>query len=306
MRPTCRSAAGGEFKKVPGVLIAALPIDHRVSLYARLGDWLAWGCWVIVAAGLVLGFGATGGTRQSRQSDLESSDSLCYRPPFGLLRKRRASGRNARREPMPRTLISAMLIVLASASAAPPSRPAGTSAGRRARSSPIASSTSARATEVADGKTNGFSSKLTLTKRWQVNDVDTDGVATLSLSLTAMRHEVTPPGRPAAGLRLGRSRSQRSGPEDGAVEVRRQRAGCAARGRLWAVVEVKESKYGPASKFESDLPFKLVVPDCRREGRRCLGAQVQDHAGAAAGHRREVRREADLHLRVGQGRRRRR
>jgi apolipoprotein N-acyltransferase len=46
----------GEFKAVPGVLIASLPIDHRVSFYARLGDWLPWACWLIVAAGLVAGF----------------------------------------------------------------------------------------------------------------------------------------------------------------------------------------------------------------------------------------------------------
>ncbi len=45
----------GEFKKVPGVLIASLPIDHRVSLYARLGDWLPWTCWLILGAGLVVG-----------------------------------------------------------------------------------------------------------------------------------------------------------------------------------------------------------------------------------------------------------
>jgi apolipoprotein N-acyltransferase len=44
----------GEFKKVPGVLTASLPIDHRVSLYARAGDWLAWGCWLVVGAGLVV------------------------------------------------------------------------------------------------------------------------------------------------------------------------------------------------------------------------------------------------------------
>jgi apolipoprotein N-acyltransferase len=44
-----------EFTAVPGVLSASIPIDHRVSLYARLGDWLPWGCWLIVAAGLVAG-----------------------------------------------------------------------------------------------------------------------------------------------------------------------------------------------------------------------------------------------------------
>jgi apolipoprotein N-acyltransferase len=45
----------GEFKKVPGVLIADLPIDDRISLYARAGDWLPWGCWLVVGAALVVG-----------------------------------------------------------------------------------------------------------------------------------------------------------------------------------------------------------------------------------------------------------
>ncbi len=34
-----------EFKKVPGVLTATIPIDSRPSLYARFGDWFAWTCW---------------------------------------------------------------------------------------------------------------------------------------------------------------------------------------------------------------------------------------------------------------------
>jgi apolipoprotein N-acyltransferase len=34
-----------EYKKVPGVLLAIIPIDHRVSLYTRWGDWLPWSCW---------------------------------------------------------------------------------------------------------------------------------------------------------------------------------------------------------------------------------------------------------------------
>jgi apolipoprotein N-acyltransferase len=41
-----------EFKKVQGVLLATVPIDHRGSLYARWGDWLPWVCWLTVAAGL--------------------------------------------------------------------------------------------------------------------------------------------------------------------------------------------------------------------------------------------------------------
>jgi apolipoprotein N-acyltransferase len=42
------------FKKVSGVLTANVPIDHRVSLYAQCGDWLPYGCWlIVVGAGLV-------------------------------------------------------------------------------------------------------------------------------------------------------------------------------------------------------------------------------------------------------------
>jgi apolipoprotein N-acyltransferase len=43
-----------EFQAVPGVLVASIPIDGRVSPYARLGDWLAWACWLVVGAGLVM------------------------------------------------------------------------------------------------------------------------------------------------------------------------------------------------------------------------------------------------------------
>lgn len=35
-----------EYKKVPGVLLAVVPIDDRVSIYSRCGDWLPWGCWI--------------------------------------------------------------------------------------------------------------------------------------------------------------------------------------------------------------------------------------------------------------------
>jgi hypothetical protein len=45
-----------EFKKVAGVLIAAVPIDHRASLYAQWGDWLPWGCWAVLGVGLLWSF----------------------------------------------------------------------------------------------------------------------------------------------------------------------------------------------------------------------------------------------------------
>src|SRR5205823_1323471 len=36
------------FKQDAGVIFARVPIDHRESLYARLGDWLPIGCWLVV------------------------------------------------------------------------------------------------------------------------------------------------------------------------------------------------------------------------------------------------------------------
>jgi apolipoprotein N-acyltransferase len=42
-----------DFKKVQGVLVASMPLDRRTSLYARWGDWLPLGCWLLVGAGLI-------------------------------------------------------------------------------------------------------------------------------------------------------------------------------------------------------------------------------------------------------------
>ncbi len=43
-----------EYKKVAGILLATVPIDDRVSLYCRWGDWLPWTCWLVIAGGFVL------------------------------------------------------------------------------------------------------------------------------------------------------------------------------------------------------------------------------------------------------------
>ncbi len=49
--PTGRWA---DFKKVPAIILADVPIDNRFSLYARWGDWLPWSCWGLIGVGLVL------------------------------------------------------------------------------------------------------------------------------------------------------------------------------------------------------------------------------------------------------------
>jgi apolipoprotein N-acyltransferase len=40
-------------KKSAGVVVAPVPLDTRQSLYATLGDWLPWTCWLMLLLGMV-------------------------------------------------------------------------------------------------------------------------------------------------------------------------------------------------------------------------------------------------------------
>jgi hypothetical protein len=103
--------------------------------------------------------------------------------------------------------------------------------------------------------------RLDLVKRWQVVNVDADGTATLQMTLTKLRMENRPPsGDPLifdsadpdkSHEQLREEMAKYVGPPLTIVRID-------ARGRL---VEVKESKFGPESRLQSDLPFKLVLPD---------------------------------------------
>jgi hypothetical protein len=160
---------------------------------------------------------------------------------------------------MLRALVPAMVVVVAAGSA-----PAQTAGGRfhweKGQVLSYRFEHVSSATEVADGKTAGFSSKLTLLKRWQVKDVGADGVATLEMSLAAMRHEIT---RPDGKAMVYDSADDAKSDPDMKEQLSKYVGPVLAVLRLdgsGRVVEVKESKHGPASKFESDLPFKLVLP----------------------------------------------
>ncbi len=54
------------YKKVAGVLLATVPIDERVSLYARWGDWLPWSCWIVIAGAWII-------TRTHRKRKMETA-----------------------------------------------------------------------------------------------------------------------------------------------------------------------------------------------------------------------------------------
>ena len=140
--------------------------------------------------------------------------------------------------------------------------------------------------------------KLVLTKRWQVLDVDAAGVATLQLSLPALTFEAVTPG--------GEKLSFDSANPDKSSEQMRKKFGPFVGGpvvvvridALGKVIEVKEAKGGfvSAAKYESDPPFKLSPAGGGNEDGPGLGADLSDHPRTAAGHRREVSGHAAIRL----------
>jgi hypothetical protein len=112
---------------------------------------------------------------------------------------------------------------------------------------------------LTDGKTES-KTKTVVVKRWQVQDVDAAGVATLQLSLDKLRLEKST----ASGDVLVYDSSD---PAKSDPQMKEQLARYVGQpvavlrldgfGRL---VEVKKSEFGPASRFEADLPFQIVLP----------------------------------------------
>lgn len=99
---------------------------------------------------------------------------------------------------------------------------------------------------------------LKMTKHWQVLAVDAEGVATLRLSLLALSLETTTPRGEV--IRFDSDDAGKSDPHlkeqlGGLIGQPLALVRVAPTGR---VVEVKESKHGPASRFESEPPFVLT------------------------------------------------
>jgi hypothetical protein len=117
------------------------------------------------------------------------------------------------------------------------------------------------ASELVDNTKVETKAKLNVTKRWQVKEVDAAGIAILQMSLTAMRLETTRPDGQA--LLFDSTNPDKSTPEM-KTELERLVGPPLAvlrlddRGKL---VEVKESKFGPATQFERELPFLLMLPE---------------------------------------------
>jgi hypothetical protein len=114
---------------------------------------------------------------------------------------------------------------------------------------------------VPDDKTNKpvettVATKVDLVRHWKVADVDAKGVATVEMSIASMRWE-----RKAGKVEdvfdstkpddLNKSEmAKHVGPVLAVLRIDSK----------GAVVEVKESNVGPATRFAADLPFKLTLP----------------------------------------------
>jgi hypothetical protein len=102
--------------------------------------------------------------------------------------------------------------------------------------------------------------QLTLTKRWQVLAVNEKGIATLQMSLDALSMETV--SSDGETLRFDSAQPDRSTPQ-----LREQMGQYVGKplatlevGPLGQVIQVKESNFGSASRYENELPFVVVLP----------------------------------------------
>jgi hypothetical protein len=113
-------------------------------------------------------------------------------------------------------------------------------------------------TEAVGTEKSATKSRLSVTKRWQVTEVDSAGIATVQLTLLRLRNEIT---RPDGEVLVFDSADPKS-PES-RDQLARYVGPVLATLRVdphGNVAEVKESKFGPASRVESELPFVGVLP----------------------------------------------
>ncbi len=112
-------------------------------------------------------------------------------------------------------------------------------------------------TEVVGNGKQQFGSRLELTKRYRILDVDATGVATLDYSVTAMRNEQT---RPNGEVLLFDS-TDPAGSTPGIRDQLAKYVGTVlAVLRVDAAGKVVEVKQGPAERYADEPPFTLVLP----------------------------------------------
>lgn len=122
--------------------------------------------------------------------------------------------------------------------------------------------------ETADDATLERKSSLNVVKTWQVVEVDKEGVATMRLWLRTLKWELTKPGGDV--LRYDSANPDKATPQlkeqfDGLFKAPLAILRIDPLGR---VVQVKESRHGPASRYEIELPFIALLPAAALEAGR--------------------------------------
>lgn len=116
------------------------------------------------------------------------------------------------------------------------------------------------ATEIIADSKSEFKNLLELTKRWVVEDVTAEGVATLTLVVESIKMKSTNP----KGDELTYDSAN---PKDSTPQLKDQlekyigtKIATIVMDTQGRVRSVKESNFGAASKYEVELPFAVVVP----------------------------------------------
>lgn len=111
--------------------------------------------------------------------------------------------------------------------------------------------------EVVSGNKVETKSHINLVKRWQVLAVDAQGVATLQMSIAAMRNEQT---RPSGDVVVYDSRE----PDKSTPAMREQMEKFINQPlavlRVDPLGKVVEVSKGPSNRYESEPPFSVVLP----------------------------------------------
>ena len=111
--------------------------------------------------------------------------------------------------------------------------------------------------ETIDTTTNSTDSKLDLINRWHVQDVDAKGIATLQLTLLAMRNEQK---RANGEVLLFDSRDLDKSTPELREQMKKYIGSTLAVLRVDAYGRVHEVKQGNAASFDAEPPFLLVFP----------------------------------------------
>lgn len=112
--------------------------------------------------------------------------------------------------------------------------------------------------EIVGNTKNATQSSLDLVNRWQVGEVDANGVATMSLTLVAMRNEQK---RANGETLLFDSQDLDKSTPELREQMNKYIGQTLAVIRVDSVGRVQEVKQGSAAAFEAEPPFVVVLPD---------------------------------------------